>query len=450
MWKGAARPGCRWAVVLCLVVSVALGAPRPAQCATAYAPSPDEVALLVLANEARVKSGLTPYLWSDALGAAALAHSTDMATHDCFQHDSCNGETWWKRIARYYPNWTTLAENIGGGGTPRMMHDVWMNSPGHRAAILGAYAEFGAAIVLDQYKTSYATEDFASSGARLSYPTVPGAAVVPRVGYASDERELLLNYFHPSGAPRAVRALVGSSCVTLTKEVGSATSATYRTTRTFPVDGACVPVVFEVIRADGVRVRWPEDDAIVVGSGVSSLSCPAWTTDVPTQDCGGGGSLPTPTPTPTPAPTPAPGDLALSDVRIVVKPGKVDPSVGLVQVEATLPFVADFDPSTGPVSFDLSYGKSATWTEDLAETCGAQPCLKANARATTYRFASGSKVVLTFVLGPNERWKVRYTGRKETIGAVAAGPVDLTLTAGGRVFTASADGSLNAQGIVGR
>ncbi len=206
MWKGAARPGCRWAVVLCLVVSAGLTTPRPGQGATAYAPSPDEVALLVLANEARVKSGLTPYVWSDALGAAALAHSVDMATHDCFQHDSCNGETWWKRIARYYPSWTNLAENIGGGGTPRMMHDVWMGSPGHRAAILGAYAEFGAAIVLDQYKTSYATEDFGRSGAALSYPTVPAAAVVPRVGYPSDERELLLNYHPERCAARGARS----------------------------------------------------------------------------------------------------------------------------------------------------------------------------------------------------------------------------------------------------
>jgi hypothetical protein len=439
--------------VLCLVASAGLGAPGRAHGATAYAPSPDEVALLVLANEARVKSGLTPYVWNDALGKAALAHGNDMAANGCFQHDSCNGETWWKRIARYYPNWTSLAENIGGGGTARMMHDVWMNSPGHRANILGAYAEFGSAIVIDQYKTSYATEDFGRSGIALTYPTVPAAAVVPRVGYASDERELLLNYFDPSGAPRAVRALVGTSCVNLTKEVGTATSATYRATRTFPVDGACVPVVFEVIRADGVRVRWPEDDAINVGSGASSLSCPAWTTNVPTQDCGGGGSLPTPTPTPTPGPTPAPGDLALSDVRVVLKPTKADPSTGLVQVEATLPVVADFDPSSGPVSFDLSYGDAATWTEDLPETCGAQSCFRANARATSYRWvsgSSGSKMTLSFVLGSDGRWKVRYTGRKETLGALAAGPVDLTLTAGDHVFTASADGTLIPQGMLGR
>ncbi len=131
-----------------------------------------------------------------------------------------------------------------------------------------------------------------------------------------------------------------------------------------------------------------------------------------------------PRPRRRPGPTPAPGELALSDVRIVLKPSKADPGTGLVQVEATLPNVPDFDPSSGPVSFDLSYGQSATWTEDLPETCGTQSCLKANARSTVYRWTNGtngSKVTLSFVLGPTDRWKVRYTGRKETLGALAAG-----------------------------
>lgn len=414
-----------------------------------YAPSPDEVALLALANEARAEFGLTPYLWSDALGEAALAHSVDMATNGCFDHDSCNGELWWKRIQRYYSGWTALGENIGGGGTARMMHDAWMSSSGHRANILGSYVDFGAGIALNAQKTSFATEDFGrrSTTTAAAYPTVPAAAVVPRVGYASDTRELLLNYFDGGGAPKAVRALVGTSCVSLGKEVGNATNATYRTTRTFP-DAGCVPVVFEVIRADGVRVRWPENEAIVVGTGLASLSCPAWTTDVPTQDCGGGGYTPTPTPAPGPTPTPGAGDPPLDALRVTLKPSATETGTGKVQIQATLPIVSDFAPNSGPVSLELSYGQSGVWTRDVPQTCDTTPCLRANLRSTVYRWSAGSKAMLTFTLGQDGHWKVRYTGRREALGALASGPVQLTITAGGLVFTGSADGALTSQGVV--
>jgi hypothetical protein len=450
MWirEGAARPVRRRALVLAVVLAAALGVPRSGG-AAGYAPSPDEVALLALANEARAKSGLMPYVWHDALGEAALAHSKDMATRGCFQHDSCNGEAWWKRIGRYYPNWTAISENIGGGGTARMMHEAWMSSSGHRANILGSFTEFGAGIVVSASNVSYATEDFGRRGAleAASYPTVPAAAVVPRVGYASEARELLLNYFDGGGAPRAVRALVGTSCVSLSKKVGSASNATYGTTRTFPTAG-CLPVVFEVIRADGVRVRWPESEAIVVGTGTASLSCPAWTTDVPTQDCGGGGT--TPTPTPTPGPTPVPGELALDAVRITLRPTGADPGTGQVQIQAVLPLSAGFDPTTGPVSLALSWGASGTWTRVVPQTCGAEPCLVANARATVYRWRNGSQATLTFTRGQNQSWRLRYSGRDEPLGALGSGPVRLTVRAGGLELDGLVEGAPAARGIVAR
>jgi hypothetical protein len=431
--------------VLALVAGAALGTPRLGRCA-GIAASPDEVALLALANEARAKSGLTPYVWNAALGDAALAHSVDMATHGCFDHDSCNGEVWSKRITRYYSGWTALAENIGGGGTARTMHDAWMSSSGHRANILGPYVDFGAGMALNAQKSSFATEDFGRRGIAPAFPIIPAAAVVPRVGYATDVRELLLNYFDAAGAPKAVRALVDGSCVPLTKEVGSATNATYRATATFPTAG-CVPVVFEVIRTNGARVRWPANEAIVVGTGTGSLSCPQWTTDVPTQDCGGGVAVPTPTPSAAPRPTPSPaGSTALDGVHVTIKPSASDASTGLVQIRATLPAMSGFDPSSGPLSLHLSYGQGASWTRSVP-TCGTTPCLVPNLRATVYRWTNRAGATLNLTLGQNGRWRLRYTGRGEPLGTLASGSVQLSVTGGGHVFLGAVDGSLSARGI---
>jgi hypothetical protein len=440
MWKGARRPG-RWGVrVLGLVVLAAVAAPRPGF-AAAYTPDPDEYALLALANEARqMNGGLTPYLWNDELGEAALAHSVDMATHNCFQHESCNGQSAQSRIASYYPGAISIGENIGGGGTPRMMHDAWMMSPGHRANILGPYLEFGAGIAYDAENSSLATEDFAWRTVIPldTYPTVPAGAVIPRVGYASDSREILVNYFFSGGAPKAVNALVGSSCVKLSKVSGSATNATYGTNRLFP-DAGCVPVVFEVVRADGVRLRWPESGAIVVGTGTASLGCPAWTSNVPTQNCASGTSAPTPTP--TPAPTPGAAGNQLDGVHAVLKPPKANTSTGQVQVQAVLPSIAGFDPSAGPLSIHLAYGRSGDWTASVPQMCGSRTCLKPNNRQTTYRWHSGSNSV-GFLLGQNGRWKLHTSWRGQTLGTLSSGPVTGTLTAGGMTFDLSADGVL--------
>ena len=84
-----------------------------------------------------------PYVWNDDLAKAARFHTWDMITHNCAQHDSCNGEAWWRRVRRFYPGSFSLGENIGAGAPPAA-HTGWMESPDHRAEILSAsHREFG-------------------------------------------------------------------------------------------------------------------------------------------------------------------------------------------------------------------------------------------------------------------------------------------------------------------
>ena len=448
-WVGQTGTLSRWffgAVVLVSAIAI-----KPSLGWCVYAPHPDELALLGYANRERAEHHLAPYVWNAGLGEAARAHSDDTTTHQCFQHDSCNGQAWWRRIQQYYPGWYSLAENIAGGGSdPRIVHEGWMASDGHRANILsGSCNEFGAGISVASPALgswSYSTEDFGNRGAVSldSIPTLPAGGAVPRLHYASEPRELFVNYYdHGGGAPQAIRALVGSTCVNLPRIAGSASNGTYGTTRTF--SNLCTPVVFEAIRSDGTRVRWPEGKAIVVGVGAESVTCAEFTTSVPTQDCGGGGTLP---PNPTPAPPPGPGVGQADNVHIVLKTGRSDASKGTVSIQAELPQLPDFDPTSTPISLSLGIGNSGDWSANLPATCGDEPCLKVNRKRTVYTAKYDGPSTITFRRNPDRSWKVRFSARNQTLEALVPGPVTLTLTVGGQTFTASALGELRENGLV--
>jgi len=458
------RCGAVWAGAALAASILTWGAAAVAVTPSARPATNDEVALLVLANEARADPAAQgypanpvapPLVWKDALGDSAQYHSDDMALNGCSGHNSCNGTAWYKRIERYYAGWVAMAENLVIGlRQPADMHRGWMSSTQHRTNMLNAgYTDFGAGIAqgADGFgPTTFAVEDFGSRGLRAlsGIPGLPAGAVLPRIGNG-EQRQLIVNYYDSTGrAPSSVRALVGSACVTMTRRAGTPGHGTYAASRTFQGSG-CVAVAFEAIKADGARVRWPQNEAVLVGVGSGGASCAERTTAVPTQDCGGGSS-PTPTPTPTaaPAPTPTPDGSQLKALRIFLKPGQRDASKGLVQIQATLPRMTDFDPSTASVSIDLSFAPAGDWSESLPVTCGGKPCLKPNERTTVYRAKYGANHTLSFTRAKDGSWKLRYASRNETLDAIGEGTVRLTLRADGRTFTGSADGDLKENGLV--
>ena len=409
----------------------------------------------MLTNEARAAANVPPVAWNDGLGSAAVAHSEDLAAHggNCDLHNSCNGETWWKRVQRFYPGWIGLGENVAVSvSDPVMLHQGWMDSPDHRANILNkSFTEFGAGVALGQTnfgKLAFATEDFGSRGipSASAYPALPGGSIMPLTG-GTEARDLKVSYYHSGGgAPQAVRALVGTSCVNLSLKSGKAAYGIYGTSRSFTGSG-CVPVVFEAIRSDGTRHRWPKDEAILVGVGSGGALCAERTTAVPTQDCGGGGN-PTPTPTPGATPTPTPNGTQLKALKVVLKPSKQNSSTAFVQIQATLPKLTAFDPSANSVSIRLRFGESGDWSETVPQLCGGSPCLKPNKKSTVYRAKLSPTTTLSFTRGKGSTWIVRFSSREETLGELDPGMVQLTLSADGKTFAGSATGELKQSGLV--
>lgn len=129
---------------------------------------PFEQQVLQLVNAERAAVGLSSLQFDIRLQSAAEAHSIDMATNNCFSHNSCDGTNWATRVYSYYPM-AGIGENIAAGyTTAASVVNGWMNSPGHKANILDAsYKSIGIgyyALAGSTYGT-YWTQDFGTLSA---------------------------------------------------------------------------------------------------------------------------------------------------------------------------------------------------------------------------------------------------------------------------------------------
>src|SRR5690606_18872346 len=102
-------------------------------------------------NAERMKHGLNALVWSDDLARVAQNHSSLMARTQLFEHSgnqyyNCMGENIMKRSGS--SNIASANEVVGS----------WMNSDGHRAAILfESHAKAGAGIAQSTNGDSYYT-----------------------------------------------------------------------------------------------------------------------------------------------------------------------------------------------------------------------------------------------------------------------------------------------------
>lgn len=113
----------------------------------------DEV--LRLTNQKRSEAGLSTLEPDTQLRDIAWAHSADMLANDYFSHENhagCNSSC---RTTKAGYAWRSIGENIymmsGYTITPEqtahMVVEGWMNSPGHRANMLGSFTVSGVGVV---------------------------------------------------------------------------------------------------------------------------------------------------------------------------------------------------------------------------------------------------------------------------------------------------------------
>lgn len=116
-----------------------------------------------LVNQIREENGLSPFEYNETLAQVARAHSQDMIDRNFFDHINPDGDDPSDRVSAAGIRWSRVAENIAAGQrTPEQVVDSWMNSPGHRANILGQCQELGVGLALGGSYGYYWTQCFAT------------------------------------------------------------------------------------------------------------------------------------------------------------------------------------------------------------------------------------------------------------------------------------------------
>jgi len=130
--------------------------------------------MLCLVNKQRVKYGLSPLGLSADLTNSAQEHSDDQAYMNDMSHNGSDGSDPGTRIQDYGYKWQACAENVAFGypGNEKKVMKAWMQSPGHRANILGPYTHFGSAVAYSG-STPYYTQDFGSNNDPGNFPECP-------------------------------------------------------------------------------------------------------------------------------------------------------------------------------------------------------------------------------------------------------------------------------------
>jgi uncharacterized protein YkwD len=106
---------------------------------------PEEAAFFTLLNNHRAANGRSPLGHDGKLGAAAEAHSLDMASNGFFDHVNLAGDDWEDRIIAHGYSPGANAENIAAGNSSaQATFTQWKNSSLHNANMLSsAYTETG-------------------------------------------------------------------------------------------------------------------------------------------------------------------------------------------------------------------------------------------------------------------------------------------------------------------
>jgi hypothetical protein len=137
----------------------------------ALSQSPAEKTLFDLANQFRAENNLPPLAWDPALAKAAQAHLSVVLQHPGSLEHIYPGEP--DLVTRGHQagaHFSSIAENLAGGAqSAAQIHQSWVDSPGHRANLLGSgLTAIGIAVGVAPNGTLTAVEDFSHAAAVLS------------------------------------------------------------------------------------------------------------------------------------------------------------------------------------------------------------------------------------------------------------------------------------------
>jgi uncharacterized protein YkwD len=140
-----------------------------------------ESKLLALLNEARIAAGVPALASHNGLAEVAVLHSRDMVESGFFGHDSPTNGDPATRVHKKGLAFVLIAENVGRGSTAREVHNMLLESPGHRANALDPnLTHVGIGVVLDMrhgHPEIVATQEFGGVARPVNLSTAAGEII---------------------------------------------------------------------------------------------------------------------------------------------------------------------------------------------------------------------------------------------------------------------------------
>lgn len=114
-----------------------------------------------LVNAKRKDSGLAPLQYDATLCKVATYRCIEIIDNDMFSHTRPDGTPCYTLFDAYGVVYCAAGENLAAGQrSPEEVVTDWINSPGHRANILGDYTNIGVGIAIDPAGCLYWAQSF--------------------------------------------------------------------------------------------------------------------------------------------------------------------------------------------------------------------------------------------------------------------------------------------------
>ena len=137
-------------------------------CAAASAQNVSEQYLLAAANRERAERQLPPIHLDDHLALAARLHAYEMVKHGTISHQFTGEQDLAARAGEAGAHFSLVTENVAEAPNSALIHDLWMQSAGHRANLLDPHVDAVGIAVIQNRGQLYAVEDFAHTVDNLS------------------------------------------------------------------------------------------------------------------------------------------------------------------------------------------------------------------------------------------------------------------------------------------
>jgi len=134
----------------------------------ARAQNVSEQYLLAAANQERATRQLPALKIDEHLALAARLHAYQMADHRGISHQFEGELELSQRAGDAGAHFSLIAENVAEASNSALIHEMWMNSAGHRANLLDPNVDSVGIAVVQKDGQLYAVEDFARTVAKLT------------------------------------------------------------------------------------------------------------------------------------------------------------------------------------------------------------------------------------------------------------------------------------------